>query len=140
MEHEDGDGDKMILRLNTGEEVVSSIVEFCEQNNITGGWVTGLGTLSLAELSVYNLKDKKYERKTFSGPHELLNLTGNIGLLDDKKVTTHIHITVADNAFVVHGGHLDRAIVGATCEIQLEIFEHPINRSCDEKTGLNLIN
>ncbi len=130
--------EKMVLKLSKGEKIVSSLVDFCRQNEIFGGWLSGLGAVSQATLLVYNLEKKKYIKKEFKGKFELANLCGNIAELEGKAVS-HIHVVLADEKMRAWAGHLEEATVAATCEIFLDIFEHPIERKHDSAIGLNLI-
>jgi predicted DNA-binding protein with PD1-like motif len=49
-----------------------------------------------------------------------------------------MHITLSNNEYNAFGGHLNTAIVSATCEVILEELNGKLERSFDENTGLNL--
>ena len=51
---------------------------------------------------------------------------------------THIHMSAGDADGKVFGGHLNRAIVSATCEMVIHIIEGTVDRRLDEEIGLNL--
>lgn len=135
--HECG-SDIFIARINKGEKIVHSILNFCKSNNIEGAWITGLGAISSANLALYDLENKKYIKKTITGPHEICALTGNIGI-KDKEHLAHLHVVLSNEKMDAFGGHLEEATVAATCELKVEIFDHPIVRKHDEDIGLNLI-
>ena len=135
--HECG-SDILIARINKGEKVVKSILAFCSSNNIEGAWITGIGALSEASLASYDLENKNYIKKTLKGSLEICSLVGNIGIKDKEQIA-HIHVVLSDDKMAAFGGHLDEATVAATCEIKVEIFDHPIVRKFDEEIGLNLI-
>lgn len=40
----------------------------------------------------------------------------------------------------VFGGHLNRAIVSATCEMIIDVIDGTVDRIYDEETGLNIFN
>lgn len=40
----------------------------------------------------------------------------------------------------VFGGHLNRAIVSATCEMIIDVIDGTVDRIHDEETGLNIFN
>lgn len=135
--HECG-SDILIAKIDKGKKVVESILEFCKNNQIKGAWITGLGALSEVKLAFYQLDKKSYLKKTIKQSLEICSLSGNIGMLDKEHVT-HLHIVVSDENMSCFGGHLEEATVAATCELKVEIFDHPINRKYDDEIGLNLI-
>ena len=51
---------------------------------------------------------------------------------------THIHMSAGNEKGEVFGGHLNRAIVSATCEMFIEIIDGEVDRYFDEEIGLNL--
>ena len=51
---------------------------------------------------------------------------------------THIHMSCGDSEGKVFGGHLNKAIVSATCEMFIDIIDGTIDRYKDLETGLNL--
>jgi hypothetical protein len=132
------DSDILVARVNKGEKVVKSILSFCKSNNIEGAWITGLGALSEAKLACYDLKNKKYIKKNIKGSLEICSLVGNIGIKDKEQVA-HVHVILSDEKMAAFGGHLEEATVAATCELKVEIFDHPIVRKFDKEIGLNLI-
>ena len=128
----------MILRLEKDQEIVQSLIEHCEKNKIVSAWITGIGAISEAQVALYDLNKKEYFRKTLPGPLEIISLIGNIGTMDNKTVT-HLHIALGNKDFEVFGGHLDKAIVAATCELRIEPLDTQIIREYNEEIGLNLI-
>ncbi|MFA4872307.1 MAG: PPC domain-containing DNA-binding protein [Patescibacteria group bacterium] len=130
--------DILIAKINKGKKIVDSIIGFCQENNITGAWVTGIGAVSKAKLAFYDLSKKSFSKKEIKNPLEIASLSGNIGLLD-RKLVAHIHTVLSDKEMTTFAGHLEEATVAATCEIKLEIFDQPIIRKFDPDIGLNLI-
>ena len=51
---------------------------------------------------------------------------------------THIHMSAGNDKGEVFGGHLNRAIVSATCEMIINIIDAKVDRFYDEEIGLNL--
>ena len=130
--------DILIARINKGNKIVDSIIKFCQENNISSAWITGIGAISEVKLAFYNLNKKTFTKKELKKELEIVSLSGNIGLLKKKHVA-HLHVVLSDKNMIAFGGHLDEAIVAATCEIKLELFDHPIRREFDPDIGLNLI-
>jgi len=124
------------LRFGSGERYPDAYSAFLKKKKIRGGFFTGLGACVNPEISFYSLKRKKYFTKRFRGDFEVLSITGNIAVSNDK-VIIHQHVTLGDKKFQATGGHLQNFIVGGT----LEIFLTPVpalKRKVDSNTGLNL--
>ena len=51
---------------------------------------------------------------------------------------THLHMSAGNDKGQVFGGHLNRAVVSATCEMVVEIIPSAVDRAHDPDTGLNL--
>ena len=50
----------------------------------------------------------------------------------------HIHMSAGNSQGQVFGGHLNRAVVSATCEMVVTVIDGKIDRYYDEDVGLNL--
>jgi len=123
-----------IVRVNRGEDVLAALTRFCQEHKIYSGSIHGIGAADEIELAHYSVETKKYTSKTFTGEHEVANLSG---IITDKKV--HIHATIANNQFETFAGHLSRMRISGACEIHLFAGEEPIGRVKDEETGLELL-
>ena len=51
----------------------------------------------------------------------------------------HIHATLGYDKGLAHGGHLNEAVVSATCELFIRKLDMVIERKADPKTGINLM-
>ena len=80
---------------------------------------------------------KKYHSIQFQGAFEIVSLTGTV-TRKDGDVYLHLHIAAGDEEGLVHGGHLNRAIISATAEIQIQVIDGEIGREFSEEIGLNL--
>lgn len=113
---------------------MATLTQFCQDNKIFSGSFYGLGACGEAELAHYSVETKEYSKQTFTGEHEVTNLTG---IITDKKI--HVHATIADNQFQTQAGHLVRMVISGACEIHLTAGEETIGRVKDEETGLELL-
>jgi len=127
-----------ILRLEKGEEIVSTLLKFLEDKKISSGYFTGIGAVSEVELGHYSLKSKEYSKKSFKEPFEIVSLIGNIAVMNGKKYV-HSHIAISDKSMNVKAGHLTKALVAATCEINLIDLKTEISRKFSKEIGLNLL-
>ena len=99
--------DTYVIRLNKGEEVISSLKELCKNEDIKLAEITGLGAANLVEIGVFNVNTKEYNTKIFEGMFEITSLVGN-ATRKDGEVYLHIHINFGDEDGIVKGGHLVR--------------------------------
>ncbi|MEP6470528.1 MAG: PPC domain-containing DNA-binding protein [Acidobacteriota bacterium] len=131
------EGSRIFIRLELGDEVHSSLVEVANREAASGGWFSGIGAASEVELGCYNLERKDYDRTAVAGDVEIASASGSLGLVDGKPFV-HLHAVVSDRTGMTRGGHLFRAVTGATLEFVLLVADGPIERTRDEETGLNL--
>ena len=131
-------GNRYIIKLKKGENVVGNLIKFSEENNIKNAYFSAIGAVLEATLSFYDLKKKKYEDLMLKGEWEITSLVGNIMQMDNKPVV-HAHIALSDKQKNLKGGHLKEAVTGGTCEIFLDKLDFNISRKRDEETGLNLM-
>ncbi|MBC3517348.1 DNA-binding protein [Neobittarella massiliensis] len=131
-------GDTIALRLQIGEEIITSITAVCEKEHITAGTISGLGAADHAVVGLYRVGEKKYFPTELDRDMEITSLIGNISQMDGK-VYLHIHATFADDTGRVFGGHLNEATISATAEIFLRRLDGTIGRRHDASIGLNLM-
>lgn len=129
--------DSYVVRLNKGEEVITSLKQLCKDENIKLGEITGLGASDFVEIGVFNVNTKEYNTKKFEGMFEITSLVGNVTTKDDD-VYLHIHINFGNEEGLVKGGHLVKATISATSEIILRIIEGNVGRKLNPEIGLNL--
>lgn len=127
-----------LLRLERGEELVSSLTEFVENNKVDGAWVSGLGGATKARVGYYNLNRKKYIFRSVKDVRELVSLQGNISKIGDK-VALHLHGVVTDSNNKTRGGHIQELICGGTIELYVQNLGVKMERTVDEQIGLPLL-
>ena len=88
-------------------------------------------------MGVFKTDEKKYYSNEFKGYFEIVSLTGTINTMDGEYYS-HLHMSVGDDTGKVFGGHLNRAIVSATCEMIINIIGGNVDRYFDKEIGLNL--
>lgn len=126
-----------LLRLEKGEEVVSTIQSFCKKEQIDNAYFTGLGSIETPTLAHYLVTTKKYTEKEVKGVFELLSITGNIALFNNEPLV-HAHVVLSDEDMNAKGGHLVKAIVSATVEVHLRVLDSVYQKKQDDEIGLKL--
>lgn len=128
---------KIVVRIDRGEEVLETIKKIAIKENIKLANVNALGATNNFTVGVYNVEEKKYYSNSFQGNYEIVSLTGSINTMNNE-FYTHIHMSCGDEKGNVVGGHLNSAIVSATCEMFIDIIDGYVDRYKDEEIGLNL--
>ncbi len=130
--------DGYLLRLDKGEEVVNSILEFVKDSGMKSATVSAIGSLTDCVLGYFDRDKKTYIHKNFNDVYELVSLMGNITFFDDQPIL-HAHICLGDMHCNIYGGHLFSATVAVTAEVFLLEAGIAVNRSLVGEFGLNLI-
>ncbi|MFR2561677.1 MAG: PPC domain-containing DNA-binding protein [Anaeromassilibacillus sp.] len=123
-------GDTYVVRLQRGEEVLACLRELCEKESISLGTVSAIGAVNHVVVGVYRVDEQKYVANTFDGVMELTSLMGNITEKDGEPYL-HLHATFGDLTGKVIGGHLNEAVVSATCEL----FVRKVGGPCRAQVG-----
>lgn len=129
--------DNVLVRIEKGEDVVEKLFELVEKLQLKNGSISGIGASDNITVGLYSVKKQEYTKKTFTGEMEITSILGNISTMNDQPYL-HMHITFADENLNVHGGHLNEAIISATCEIIINKIDEKVDRFKDSITGLNL--
>lgn len=124
---------RIIVRLDPGENVVASLETLQELEDITSGFLRGIGAVDTVVLGHYDVEEQTYNEETFTGQYEVTSFLGNIS--PDK---VHTHIQLGDETFESIGGHCAEATVSGTFEIEILLGETELTHVHDPKTGLDV--
>ena len=132
-------GDQFYIRLDHGDEIMSSITNFCHENSIHLAEVSGIGGCSIATAGVFDSGNKDYKTETVNKLLEMISLNGNITEVGGKPFL-HAHAVFAykdetGNTKLL-AGHLLNAVIGLTGEIVLTPSEGNIGREYNESLGI----
>ena len=127
----------IVARIDKGEEILEKIKKIALKENIKLANINALGATNDFTVGVFKTDEKKYYSNSFKGSFEIVSLTGTINTMNGE-FYTHIHMSAGNDKGEVFGGHLNRAIVSATCEMIINIIDGEVDRYFDEEIGLNL--
>lgn len=130
-------GNTIVARIDKGEEILTKIEEISKKENIKLANVNALGATNDFTVGVYKIDEKKYYSNDFKGNFEIVSLTGTINTMNGE-FYTHIHMSAGNDKGEVFGGHLNKAIVSATCEMVINIIDGVVDREYNDEIGLNL--
>lgn len=128
---------KIVVRIDRDEEILEQVEKIAAIENIKLASVEALGAVKKFTVGLFEASEKKYYSNSFEGNFEIVSLTGTINTMNHQ-FYTHLHMSVGDSESKVLGGHLNRAIVSATCEMIIHIIDGEVDRCYDEEIGLNL--
>ncbi len=130
-------GNTIVARIDRGEEILAAIREIAGAEHIQLASVSALGATNDFTVGVYNVDEKQYHANDFKGNFEIVSLTGTINTMDGE-FYTHLHMSAGNEKGQVFGGHLNRAVVSAVCEMVITVIDGVVDRRFSEEIGLNL--
>lgn len=126
-----------ILRFERGEDILTGLKTFCNQQNIKNASASGIGSLENPTLAHYRVDTKQYSEKAFEGVYEVTSLLGTIAVMDDAPLP-HLHVNLGDENMQTLAGHLIKGTVSATLEITITVYPTTFAKEHDAEIGLNL--
>ena len=130
-------GNRIVARIDRGEEIHEQLKEIALRESIKLAEVSALGAVDDFTVGVYKMAEKKYYANSFQGPFEIVSLTGTISTMNGEYYA-HLHMSAGNDKGEVFGGHLNRAMISATCELVIHVIDGRVERRHDEEVGLNL--
>ncbi len=131
-------GDRYVVRLETGEDVVQAVTAFASDRRIDAASVSGIGSITDATLGYFDRAAREYKKHGVPGDSEIVSLLGNLSLKEGQPFA-HIHVTLAGPDFRAVAGHLFDGKVAATCELVVEPLPGLLQRKKDARLGLFLL-
>lgn len=130
-------GNTIVARIDRGEEILTALQEIAEAEDIRLASISALGATNDFTVGVYNVDEKQYHANDFKGNFEIVSLTGTVSTMDGE-FYAHLHMSAGDEKGQVFGGHLNRAVVSAVCEMVITVIDGTVERSFSPEIGLNL--
>jgi len=84
--------DNVIIRIDAGEEILTQLKAVAEKEKITAAEVSALGAVNAFTVGVYDTVNKQYYSNSFTGPFEIVSLTGTI-TAKEGMCYPHIHMS-----------------------------------------------
>lgn len=131
-------GNQYVLKLDPGEEVMSTLCDFVEREEIHGGYFMAFGAFERVLLQYFDWEAKKYRDNPVDRQVEVVSLMGNIARKDGKP-KLHLHGAFGDREANTYSGHVAEGVVRPTLEVFLTRLEGEIRRAEDPETGLDLM-
>ena len=130
-------GNTVVARIDKGEEILEQVKEISLKEQIKLASVQALGAINQFTVGVFKTDEKQYLANEFEGSYEIVSLTGTVNTMNGE-FYCHLHLSAGNEKGEVFGGHLNRAVVSATCEMVITIIDGTVDRSYSDEIGLNL--
>lgn len=131
--------ERYVVRLESGEAVVQTLLAFLERERIEFASVSAAGAVRSVKLAYWNAERRQYEEQEFPEQLEVVSFLGNAARKDGAPFL-HLHGVFGRRDFSVIGGHIREAEVYPTLEVWLRTEDLPVRRVHDAATGLDLLN
>ncbi len=132
-------GETYYARMDKGDEIISSILALCREENIASAIFSGIGGCSGAEIQTFIPENGTFETETLTGMLELAALNGNIVTDEAGNSYHHTHAVFSYKEGSRHcmaAGHIRSITVLYTAEIELRpVIGGAIKRKYDAETG-----
>lgn len=125
-----------IVSVSNHSNIVETLTNFVQDQNIQAGEVTGIGAVSEATLRFFNPSTKNYVDKAFKEQMEVTNISGNVSEIEGK-LTLHLHITLGREDYTALAGHLLEAKVQGAAECILYPLNTRVIKRKDQEAGIN---
>src|SRR5579863_9745474 len=107
------DNNQFVLRFDKDEEVIAGLTAFMVAQSIKACDFFAIGAVNSVELGYFNAHLKLYRKKPYTDDLEIISLTGNGAIKDDKPII-HAHGLFGYNDFTSIGGHVFSLKVAVT--------------------------
>jgi predicted DNA-binding protein with PD1-like motif len=130
----------VILRLERGDELISTLTKFCESRGINAAVFSGIGAVEKVKIGYYDLRKKEYFFRDEAGIFEVASMQGNAALVDGKPfIHAHAVLSRCDESLECIGAHIKEAFVAVTLEVHFTPLNASLSRTLDENIGLRLL-
>ena len=124
--------------LESGEEVMESLISFANEQHLKASQFTAIGAFSKATTGFFDFSIKDYKKNLINEQVEVLSLTGDVSFYNNQS-KVHAHVVLGKNNGDACGGHLMKALVHPTLEIILTESPAWLQRKMDKESGIPLI-
>ena len=132
-------GEAYYLRVDRGEEVISSILDVCRKEGLASVTFSGIGGCSSAEIQTFIPEEGAFETRQLAGMLELVSLIGNVISDEQGELHTHAHAAFAHKEGDEHhvsAGHVKSIVISYTAEIEIRpVIGGRIMMKHDPETG-----
>ena len=127
-----------VVRLDVGEEILGTLKEFVQEQQLEGAAIQGIGAVQDTVLGYFDVHEKVYRELSIPEDMELVSLNGNLTWVEGEPFI-HAHAALSGEDFVARGGHVFSSVIAVTGEFHVQPTGVRIERVPDERSGLKLM-
>lgn len=131
-------GERFLIRLEAGEEVIASLKGWAEARGIGFAALSAIGALERATIAYFDAGTKAYRHLPVEEHVEVVSLIGNVSRGEDGGPVVHAHAVLGRADGSTLGGHLMEGVVQPTLEVILDVQPGRVQRQRDPASGLAL--
>lgn len=135
----EGDARMFVVVLESGEEALSCLSRFVQEQGVTAAQITAVGAFSEVVLKYFDYDRKAYREIPVPEQVEVASLIGDVALGPDGQPAIHIHLVVGRRDGSALAGHLGSGKVRPTLEVVIHEAPVCLQKVHDPQTGLALI-
>ena len=130
-------GRRFLLQLPHGEDIITSLVDFCGRKDIKLAASSLAGAVSCYTVGTLDPRQQVYVTDASEEPREIVACSGTVTFRQDAPFV-HAHVVLSDDNANTKAGHLLGGIVFAA-EVHITTLNGPgLERKYDDVTGLSL--
>ena len=137
--HESDGQRTFVAVLETGEEAMSVLKRFAEDERLTAAQITGIGAFREAVITFFDWETKEYLEIPVDEQVEVASLIGDIATDEDGGPALHLHVVLGKRDGSALAGHFAEGYVRPTLEVVITESPAHLRKAKDPESGLALI-
>jgi len=126
------------LVFDQGDELMDTLRRFAGSHRIRGARFSAIGAFEKATIAYWNWSTKQYEKHQIDEQREVASLTGDIAM-EGGAIRIHAHVVLGRSDLGALAGHVIRAVIRPTLEMQLIDYGMTLERARREEINLSPI-
>jgi len=131
-------GDLHLLRLEPGEEAVTALRAWMEEQKVGCATVQAIGAFQRAVLAHFDPAARAYRHIPVTEQTEVVALSGNLSWGEEDQAVAHLHAVLSTADGHTLGGHLMEGVVQPALKVVITPQAERLRRRRDPASGLVL--
>ena len=137
--HESGGQRTFVVVLETGDEAMSTLKRFAEEQRLTAAQITAIGAFREAVITYFDWETKEYLKIPVNEQVEVASMIGDVATDENGGPALHIHLVLGKRDGSALAGHLAEGHVRPTLEVVITESPAHLRKAKDPESGLALI-